>query len=75
MAYRPGTVSRCNLERRAVFGPSFPMVVGPRCRDVCVSKPLLELGDIRWVVKRVRRRRRPPSGLAVARINSKGIHL
>jgi hypothetical protein len=57
----------CHLEGRAVLRPHFPPVVNARRRDIRMPQPLLDLGDIGFMVERVGRgggaqRMRPEAG-------------
>lgn len=42
-----------NLERGAIFRPRFAMIVNSRRRNIRVTQPLLDLGDIGLVVERI----------------------
>ena len=48
-----------NLERRTVLRPGLAVIVNARSGDVGVTQPLLHLGDVGLVVKRVGRSSRP----------------
>lgn len=52
-------VSILYVERRAVLRARLAPVVQPGRGDIRVTEPFLDLGDVRFVRERVRRRRRP----------------
>ena len=50
-----------DLKRRAVFRPGLAVIINPRCRDIGMTEPFLDLSDIGIVVESIRRRRRAQS--------------
>jgi hypothetical protein len=44
-------------ERRTILRPRFAPVIEPRCRDIRVAKPLLDLGDVGLMREGIGRRR------------------
>jgi hypothetical protein len=46
-----------NLECRTVFGAGLSVIIDPRRRDVGMAKPLLDFGNIRFMVKSIGGRR------------------
>jgi hypothetical protein len=42
-----------NLKRRTVFRPGLAVIVNPRRRDIGVAEPLLNLGNVRFMIERI----------------------
>jgi len=53
-----GRLSVFDLESRGVLGPCLAFVIEPSDRDVGVTQPFLDFGDVRAVIECVGRRRR-----------------
>jgi hypothetical protein len=58
-----------NAKSWAILGPRFAPVVQARGRNIRVAEPFLDLGDIRFVIERIRGNRR------AQRMNAKAVDL